>query len=144
MHILMPVDADEERAVAAAETVAAQPCAAEEIRVTVLNVHEDIEVSSVDSGTVSSEEWFDEKDFPESVGRATAVLERAGITVEKHRKVAEPGPGIVDAADELGADQVVMCGRKRTPVGKVLLGSVAQSVLLNASVPVTVTDVGKQ
>lgn len=78
------------------------------------------------------------------MGRATAVLERAGITVEKHRKIAEPGPGIVEAADELGVDQIVMCGRKRTPAEKVLLGSVAQSVLLNANVPVTVTDVGKQ
>ncbi len=142
MHVLIPVDDDPEHAVAAVEVVTTQPCAAEEVRVTVLNVHEDIEVSSVDSRTVSSREWYNEEDFPDSVSKAVEMLERAGVTVERHRTVAEPATGVVEVADEVGADRIVMCGRKRSPVGKVLLGSTTQSVLLNASVPVTVTDAG--
>ena len=144
MHVLLPVDADVEDAVAATNTVAELPCAAAEIQVTILNVHEDIDVKSDEGPTVRSEEWYDEEDFPESAARAEAVLEEAGITTEKRRKLAEPAPGIVEAADELGADRIVMCGRKRSPVGKVLLGSVTQSVLLNTDVPVTVTDAARR
>jgi len=140
MHVLLPVDADIENAVAATNTVAELPCAAEEVRVTVLNVHENIEVTSDEGPTVRSEEWYDEGDFPESVTRAEAALAEAGIAADKRRRLAKPAPGIVAAADELGVDRIIMCGRKRSPVGKVLLGSVTQSVLLNTDVPVTVTD----
>ena len=43
---------------------------------------------------------------------------------------------IVDLATELSADMIVIGLRRRSPVGKLFLGSAAQDVLLNATVPV--------
>ncbi len=43
---------------------------------------------------------------------------------------------LLKVADEVGATMVVIGLRHRTPVGKLLMGSVAQRVLLHARVPV--------
>lgn len=50
--------------------------------------------------------------------------------------VGEPVTEIVDLAEEVGARYVVVGGRRRTPVGKAVFGSVTQAVLLNAGRPV--------
>lgn len=51
-------------------------------------------------------------------------------------RVGIPTEEIVDVADELDARYVVIGGRKRSPVGKAVFGSVTQSVLLTADRPV--------
>ena len=43
---------------------------------------------------------------------------------------------IVRYAEELDAEYIVMSPRKRSPTGKALFGSVAQSVIISASCPV--------
>jgi nucleotide-binding universal stress UspA family protein len=43
---------------------------------------------------------------------------------------------LLKVADEVGAELLVIGMRHRTPVGKLLMGSVAQRVLLDARVPV--------
>jgi len=43
---------------------------------------------------------------------------------------------VVDLATELGAELIVIGLRKRSPVGKLLLGSAAQDILLDSTVPV--------
>ena len=43
---------------------------------------------------------------------------------------------IVRVAEELSADLIVIGVRRRSPVGKMFMGSVAQQVLLDATVPV--------
>jgi nucleotide-binding universal stress UspA family protein len=48
--------------------------------------------------------------------------------------------GILDVADEVDASYIVVGSRKRTPIGKVMLGSVAQLVLINAEVPVVTVE----
>lgn len=44
---------------------------------------------------------------------------------------------IVELAEEVGADRVMVGGRDRSPTGKAVFGSVAQEVLLTAPCPVT-------
>lgn len=51
-------------------------------------------------------------------------------------RVGEPGRQIVAEADRRAARYLVIGGRKRTPVGKAVFGSVTQSVLLTAERPV--------
>jgi len=43
---------------------------------------------------------------------------------------------VVDLATEISADMIVIGLRRRSPVGKLLLGSAAQDILLDATVPV--------
>ena len=50
--------------------------------------------------------------------------------------VGKPSQRVLEYADDVDADYVVVGGRKRSSVGKVLFGSVTQSILLNASCPV--------
>lgn len=62
-----------------------------------------------------------------------------GITLEG--RVGEPSDEICKVADGTDARYLVVGGRKRTPVGKAVFGSVTQSVLLNTDRPVvTVID----
>ncbi|RQH02588.1 universal stress protein [Natrarchaeobius oligotrophus] len=50
--------------------------------------------------------------------------------------VGDPADRVVDYADEHDARYVVVAGRKRSPAGKMIFGSVAQTVLLTADCPV--------
>jgi nucleotide-binding universal stress UspA family protein len=136
MRVLVPVDADEERAIAAAETVTSLPKAAETVHVTVLNVEKEVEI--VSDSIAKSEDWYDEAEFPSSVERAMEVLENAGVSVTKRREHADPAAAIIEVAKEIDADQIIMAGRKQTPAGKFLFGSVTQSVLLDSEIPVTI------
>jgi len=65
-----------------------------------------------------------------------AVLDAAGLTYQDHSRVGEPGASIADAARELGCDMIVMGSRGLGSNTGALLGSVAQSVLEYATVPV--------
>ena len=64
-----------------------------------------------------------------------AQLDEAGIEHEERRLVRgnEPAEDLISVADEVGADAIVIGLRRRTPVGKLLLGSNAQRILLEAS-----------
>ena len=48
------------------------------------------------------------------------------------------GDALVELTNRLGPDLLVVGARRRSPVGKALLGSVAQTIILEARVPVLV------
>lgn len=141
MHILLPLDSDVDRAMAAVETILSIPLAGDSVNVTILNVEEKMEVTDADGGRFSSKQWYDETDYPNAVVEAEQVLSESSIHVEKRRRHAKPAKGIIDVANEIQADLIVMAAGKRTPVGKVLFGSVAQAVLMSADIPVTIVPV---
>jgi nucleotide-binding universal stress UspA family protein len=70
--------------------------------------------------------------------RISEQLEDAGYTVELDERSGNPAEEILEVAEEYDADLVCIGGRKRSPTGKALFGSVTQSVLLDADVPVMV------
>jgi nucleotide-binding universal stress UspA family protein len=129
-QVLVPVDTDPERARAQAEYVAQLPAASEAVETTVFYVfpHQDY------AGAPSHE--FEEV---EAAVEAAEYLEDEGLAVERVATGGEVSRTIIDAADDIDVDSIVMGGRKRSGVSKVVLGSVAQDVALSAEYPVTLT-----
>ena len=84
---------------------------------------------------------FDRDDAIESEAQleeARATLREAGVEHEVRQLVRglDPADDLVNVANELEADIIVIGLRRRSPVGKLILGSNAQRVLLDAPCPV--------
>jgi nucleotide-binding universal stress UspA family protein len=56
----------------------------------------------------------------------------------------DPAEDLVNVANEVEADMIVIGLRRRSPVGKLILGSNAQRVLLDAPCPVLAVKAGTQ
>src|SRR3954466_13820163 len=67
-----------------------------------------------------------------------ALLDEQGVPHEVRRPVRglEPAEDIIAVAEEVDADFIVIGLRRRSPVGKLFLGSNAQRVLLESPCPV--------
>jgi nucleotide-binding universal stress UspA family protein len=67
-----------------------------------------------------------------------AQLDAEGIDNEVRQLVRgmDPAEDLIAVADETSADFIVIGLRRRTPVGKLILGSNAQRILLEAQCPV--------
>lgn len=130
-RLLVPLDDNLDRANRQADYVSGLPCASEE-------------VEAVLAHTLTGEERSVSKamqrpDRIETVRRTKERLEEAGIAVETRDLSSPPAEGILSLVDEVDLDEIVMGGRKRSPTEKVILGSITQTVILNADIPVTVT-----
>jgi len=88
-----------------------------------------------------------EIDSPFSAEQALdAVAERfadAGVEVELRQvpPTSDVAQAILDAADETGAELLVIGLRRRSPVGKFVMGSTSQRILLGAGCPVVAVKV---
>jgi nucleotide-binding universal stress UspA family protein len=68
------------------------------------------------------------------------VVQEGSISWRLHLATAGPdlAGALLELVDSVGADLLVIGARRRSPVGKALLGSVAQTVILEANLPVLV------
>ena len=71
------------------------------------------------------------------VRELAARLEDAGVDYEIRGAIGDYGEKVVTVAEETESDMVLVGGRKRSPTGKAVFGSVAQEVMLAAPCPVT-------
>lgn len=117
-EIVAAIDDNEQRAKAQAEAIVDMPLDFSDVRVTIL--HDFTDNPSGASVTQVS-----------SVRRANEIFEDAGIDVVLEESSGRPTEAILELADEVDADMIVLAGRKRTPTGKVLFGSVTQGVILD-------------
>jgi len=65
------------------------------------------------------------------------ALEEAGVSYEVLGRRGDHATEIVGLAAEIGADRIIVGGRKRSPSGKAVFGSVAQDIMIEADCPVT-------
>ena len=84
---------------------------------------------------------FDRDDAIESEAQLDEVrstLQEAGVEHEVRQLVRglDPADDLVNVANEVGADIIVIGLRRRSPVGKLFLGSSSQQVILDAACPV--------
>jgi len=70
--------------------------------------------------------------------KAKTHFNRQDIPCEIHLLIRgiDPGDDLVNFAKEIQADEVIIGVKNRTKVGKLLLGSTAQAVVLNSPCPV--------
>ncbi|ELY66992.1 universal stress protein [Natrinema versiforme] len=145
-RVLLPVDDTESRARAQAAAVRDLPSAATDVSVDVLHVRDDAGGTDAEWAAGGfAEEYADEMErlqgddsLPGSVEAAVDVLEEGNLEWTVRTATGDSAETILEAAAEYDSDVIVIGVRSRSPVGKVLFGSVAQAVILDSDRPVTV------
>jgi len=92
------------------------------------------DVSRFISGKTIDEYYRERSD--EALGAARRTL--GTVTAKEHRQVGEPGPALAELARSLGCNLIVMGARGLGTHTAALLGSVTQSTIEHADVPVLV------
>lgn len=122
-RILVGLDIDEDRARAQASTIESLPGSTDEITAILAHVfQENPEGRSVQQLA--------------GVRHAATAFDEGGVDYEYYETSGDPASELIAAADEMDVDMICLAGRKRTPTGKVLFGSVTQSVILGTDRPV--------
>ncbi|WP_049890670.1 universal stress protein [Natrinema versiforme] len=136
-RVLMPVDANEERALAQANYVTSLPNAENEVEAYILFVFTE------DSNELPQEfEKFKSASRISSVRRAREALEDDGVEVTILEDSGDTEDDILEAAEDYDVDSIILGGRKRSPVGKAIFGSTTQGIILSSDRPVVVTGRG--
>lgn len=127
-HVLLPVDGSEERATAQAQATIDLPHSNDSVKATILHVFADEETADKTSVEQTA------------AGKAMAqLLGDAGVEVDSVSRHGDPEEQIVSVADKYDVDMIILGGRKRSPLGALVFGSVSQAVILDSNRPVTVT-----
>lgn len=101
-----------------------------------------VHVAEFSVGNLVSGSTEGSPDVDETKAEAEASAEEiaTGVDLDCNLEIAglvgDPANEIIQYSEEVGADYVVVSGRKKSPTGKALFGSVTQSLLLDAECPV--------
>lgn len=133
-RILLPVDRSVDRGLTQAEYIANLPLDTDAVAVVIMH--------TMENADEDVPEAMQTPERVESVKRVREFLEERDFEVSVEGVSQPPVKAIETVADAVSADEIVLGGRKRSPAGKVLFGSVSQSVLLNSDMPVVVTGGG--
>lgn len=93
-------------------------------------------VASMEKGTEDEQKMIQQLET--ELANTKEKLERDGIACETHLLVRgmTPDEDLVTYAKEQGIDEIAIGIRKRSKVGKLIFGSTAQYLILNAHCPV--------
>ena len=110
--------------------------------ITVLHVIDPVDAGySVPVGIPGgSEEWYENaKQGTDALfEEAQAVADEYGVTLATANELGNPSRTIVGFSEDEGFDHIVMGSHGRSGVSRILLGSVAETVVRRATMPVTV------
>ncbi|RYJ19593.1 universal stress protein [Halogeometricum borinquense] len=65
------------------------------------------------------------------------ILDEEGVEAEVRHLEGDPGSQLVDTAESENFDEIVLGGGETSPMGKINIGSIAEFVLLNSHVTVS-------
>ena len=87
-----------------------------------------------------SEEWYEnaKEESQALFEEARDVADEHGVALDSATELGRPARTIVEFADDEGFDHIVMGSHGREGVSRILLGSVAETVVRRATMPVTV------
>jgi nucleotide-binding universal stress UspA family protein len=69
--------------------------------------------------------------------RVREVLDAAELDAEVRHLDGDPGSALVHLSEEEGFDEIAIAGGETSPMGKIRIGSIAEFVLLNSHVTVS-------
>ena len=139
-HILVPVDGSTQSEKAFEYALDEIP----ETKITLLYVMNPVSIIGDDD-----DDYFDVKSYQNQVKQrrewAEAMLEdyrstatERGIEIEILLTTGKPANQILETVETTDIDQIVMGSRGQSAIGRVLFGSVAETVTRRATVPVTI------
>ncbi|MFC6722929.1 universal stress protein [Halobium palmae] len=117
--ILLAIDTNVERAKAQVDSITELPLAREDTDLVLYHVFR-----ADDDGA--------EARNLKSVSEAIERLEGAGFEVSVEQSSGDAVEEVLNAAERVGADIISLAGRKRSPTGKALFGSVSQDIVLKS------------
>ncbi|USZ67640.1 universal stress protein [Halorussus salilacus] len=136
--VLVPVDGSEQSETALEYALEEFPDA----NITAINVLDPIDAGynapvGVPGG---SENWYENAKAQSEtlLEGAQETADEYGTTLETATEMGRPSSVIVEYAEEEGFDQIIMGSHGRSGVSRILLGSVAETVVRRATMPVTV------
>ncbi|MFB6082958.1 MAG: universal stress protein [Halorientalis sp.] len=135
-RILVPVDGSEQSREACDFAVREHP-EAEFVLLHVINPTE-AGYSAGASFPAAAEEWYEHATEDAQALLDEMVDDWPDAEMETDTVVGKPARAIVEYAAEHDVDRIVMGSHGRSGVTRILLGSVAENVVRNATVPVTV------
>lgn len=137
-RILVPIDGSEQ-AWTALDYVLRERSEDEIVVLHVINPMEGVYATDAMGGDYW-EGWYDNAE-----DRAAGLFEEArdraserGVAIETAKETGQPSQAIVDYAGAHDVDHIVIGSHGRSGVSRILLGSVAETVVRRADVPVTV------
>ena len=76
----------------------------------------------------------------DEVGKALRAVDAGEVSWQLHLGVGEDDVAekVLDLTEQVGASLLVIGARRRSPVGKFLLGSVTQTLVLQSDVPIVI------
>ena len=122
-HVLIAVDEDDDQAIVQANAVRDLP-GQDDVKVTAYHCFDDENPGGASATQVAG------------VKRVVERFEDTPVEVDVEESSGDAPTEIIDTANALGVDAICVGGRRRTPAGKALFGSVSQAVLLQSEVPV--------
>lgn len=78
-----------------------------------------------------------DRDTAETAAAAREALADAGLPENVRELSGDPGSAIVELAESEEFDEIVLGGGERSPMGKIRVGHIAEFVILNSRVTVT-------
>lgn len=126
-HLLVPMDDSEPARAALEYALSVFP----DGDVTVAHAVDDLEAAYAGQSAEDARN-------PEFFADVHAIADEYGATVETTVLEGTPAESVLEYADERDVDGIVMGSEGRSGVSRMLLGSVAEQVAREASVPVTI------